>query len=399
MKIDRRTTLKTIGTGLAIAGVMPLMKPAQALTRRDLFEPTNLAGLELRNRIIRSATSMEMADENGNPTPELLKVYDDVAKGGAGLIITGLAYVNKEDQLFHSALGFYADSQIPAFQKLTDVMRRNSAKSCLQIGYAGSFSGYKNQKRAVWGPSAIEHPMTKVTPQEMNKNDIQTVIRTMADSALRAKKAGFDAVELHFVHNFMLNQFLVPFFNRRTDEYGGSIENRARLVFEITEAVRGAVGKNYPIIAKVHGQDYLEKDGMTLKEGVYLAKGLVQRGVDVINVSGGNLISTPETLPLRPEIADEPELQSYFADDAAVIEKSLDVPLILTGGNRDPKDMQEVLDTNQDIVAFAMARTILSEPDFPNLIKNNRNHEPQCVSCNWCIQHYGTQPTVCVQNT
>lgn len=399
MKFDRRTTLKTIGAGLAVASVMPFLKPAQALTRRDLFEPNNLAGLELRNRIIRSATSMEMADENGNPTPELLKVYEDVAKGGAGLIITGLAYVKKEDQLFHSALGFYDDSQIPGFQKLTDIMRKNGAKSCLQIGYAGSFSGYKTHERTIWGPSAVKHPMTKVIPQEMTKEDIQTVIRTMAESAVRAQKAGFDAIELHFVHNFMINQFLVPFFNRRTDEYGGTIENRARLAFQITEEVRGAVGKDFPIIAKVHGQDYLEKDGMTLEEGIYLAKGLVQRGVDVINVSGGNLISTPETSPLHPEIADEPELQSYFADDAAVIEKALDVPLILTGGNRNPRVMQEVLDTNQDVVAFAMARTILSEPDFPNLIKNNRNHEPQCISCNWCIEHYGTQPTVCVQNT
>lgn len=399
MKIDRRTTLKTIGAGLAAASIMPLIEPAKALTRRDLFDPIDLAGLKLRNRIIRSATSMEMADDNGNPTPELLKVYEEVAKGGAGLIITGLAYVNKEDQLFHSALGFHDDSQIPGFRKLTEVIRKNGAKSCLQIGYAGSFSGYKTKERKIWGPSVVEHPLTKVTSQEMTKNDIETVIRTMAESAVRAKKAGFDTIELHFVHNFMLNQFLVPFFNRRTDEYGGSIENRARLAFEITEAVRQAVGSDYPIIAKVHGQDYLEKDGMTLEEGVYLAKGLVQRGVDVINVSGGNLISTPETLPLRPEIADEPELQSYFAGDAAVIEKTLDVPLILTGGNRDPRVMQEVLDTNGDVVAFAMARTILSEPDFPNLLKKDRNHEPQCVSCNWCIQHYGTQPTVCVQNT
>lgn len=399
MKIDRRTTLKTIGAGLAAAYVMPLVEPVQALARRDLFDPIQLAGLDLRNRIIRSATSMEMADENGNPTPELLKVYEDVAKGGASLIITGLAYVNKEDQLFHSALGFYDDSQIPGFRELTDVIRAGGAKSCLQIGYAGSFSGYKVNERKIWGPSAVQHPMTKTSSVEMTREDIKTVIRTMAESAVRAQKAGFDAIELHFVHNFMLNQFLVPFFNRRTDEYGGPIENRARLAFEITEAVREAVGSDYPIIAKVHGQDYLEKDGMTLEEGVYLAKGLVQHGVDVINVSGGNLISTAETLPLRPEIADDPELQSYFAEDAAVLDRAINVPLILTGGNRDPKVMQDVLDTNADIVAFAMARTILSEPDYPNLIKNDRNHEPQCISCNWCIQHYGTQPTVCVQNT
>lgn len=143
-KINRKTTLKAIGAGIAAASVTPLIEPARMLTRHDLFEPINLAGLDLRNRIIRSATSMEMADENGMPPPELIKVYEDVAQGGASLIITGLAYINKEYQLFHSALGFYDESQIPAFRKLTDVIRENGAKSCLQIGYAESFSGYIN---------------------------------------------------------------------------------------------------------------------------------------------------------------------------------------------------------------------------------------------------------------
>jgi 2,4-dienoyl-CoA reductase-like NADH-dependent reductase (Old Yellow Enzyme family) len=325
-------------------------------------------------------------------------VYADIAKGGSALVVTGIAFVMKEDHFSHTTLGLYDDSQIPAFKKLADVIRENGSKSCLQIGFGGSLAMYKVNEREIWGPSAVEHPFTKVTPKAMTKADIKTAVQAMADAAVRARKAGFDTIELHFVHNYMLNQFLVPFFNKRTDEYGGPIENRARMAFEIMEAVRKAVGDDYPVLAKIHGQDYLEHNGMILDEGIFLAKGLAKRGVTALDVSGGNLISTPETMPIRPEIADDPALQSYFADDAKAIDKALDVPLILTGGNRDTKVMQVVLDTNPDVAAFGMSRTILSEPDLPNKWQRDTSVTPQCISCNWCIQHYGTQPTACVLN-
>lgn len=398
MNIDRRTTLKVLGAGALAAGLMPLAGAARAVTTRSLFDPVHIGGMKLNNRIIRASTSMEMADENGSPTPRLLETYEELAKGGASLIVTGMAYVMKEDQLFHAALGLHSDEQIPAFQELSGVIRKHGAKSCLQIGFAGSVCGYKVGEREIWGPSAVEHPFTKVTPKAMSNADIKTAVRAMSEAAVRARKAGFDSIELHFVHNFMLNQFLVPFFNKRTDEYGGPIENRTRIHFEIMDAVRLAVGPDFPVLAKIHGQDYLEKDGMTLEEGLFLAKGLAQRGVTALEVSGGNLISTPETLPIRPMIDTDPELQTYFARDAEAIDKVLDVPLILTGGNRDPKVMQNVLDTNMDVVAFGLCRAILSEPDLPNRWKADLSAEPQCVTCNECIMKYGSQPTVCVLN-
>lgn len=398
MTITRRTTLKMLGTGAVAAGLMPLTKAAEAATKRGLFDSVNIGQLKLKNRIVRASTSMEMADGHGSPTPEMIAAYEDVAKGGASLVITGMAYVMEQDQLFHAATGFHSDEQIPAFRELTAAIAKHGAKSCLQIGFAGSVCGYKVEEREIWGPSAVQHPFTKVTPKAMTKENIRTAVQAMADAAVRAKKAGFDTLELHFVHNFMLSQFLIPFFNKRTDEYGGSIENRTRLHFEIMEAVRQAVGPDYPVLAKIHGQDYLEKDGMTLDEGLFLAKGLVQRGVTALEISGGNLISTPDTLPIRPMIDSDPSLQTYFAQDAQAIDKVLDVPLILTGGNRDPKIMQQVLDTNMDVVAFGLCRTILSEPDLPHQWRADLSVEPQCISCNECIMKYGTQPTVCVLN-
>ena len=398
MTISRRNALKTIAAGAAVAAATPAVEPLAAMTKRNLFEPLTIGKMQLKNRIVRASSSMEMADYDGAPTPQMIKAYRDVAAGGASLVVTGMAYVMREDQLFHAAAGIYSDELIPAYKELTDVIREEGSKSCLQIGFAGSVCGYKVTEREIWGPSAVEHPFTKVTPKAMTKADIETAVQAMADAAARGKEAGFDSVQLHFVHNFMLSQFLVPYFNRRTDEYGGSIENRARIVFEITEAVRKAVGPDYPIIAKIHGQDYLEKDGMTLEEGLFVAKGVVARGADALEVSGGNLISTPETLPIRPFIDTDPALQTYFEKDAQAIDKVLDVPLILTGGNRDPKIMQRVLDSNLDVVAFGLCRTILSEPDLPNQWKKDLAFEPQCIACNECIMAYGTQPTVCVLN-
>lgn len=399
--LSRRTVLKMAGVGAGAAAILshPLgLGMARAATARSLFEPVQLGSLSLKNRIIRASTSMEMAGPDGSPTPELLQVYADLAKGGAAMLVTGLAWVLPNDQNFHAALGLHSQEQLSAFEDLADVIREHGSTSCLQIGLAGSVGGYKVGERDIWGPSAVAHPFTKVTPKAMTTEDIQTLIEALATASARAKEAGFDAIQLHYCHNFGLQQFLAPYFNKRTDAYGGPIENRARLHFEILEAVRKAVGPDYPVLAKIHGHDYLEKDGMTMEEGLYLAEGLAERGVTALEVSGGNLMRGPEYLPIRPEILDDPSLQSYFAKDAATLDKAVDVPLILTGGNRDTGQMRQVLDDIPDVVAFGLSRTLLSEPDLPNTWAKDPNAAPQCVACNWCLGQYGSQPTACVLN-
>lgn len=218
----------------------------------------------------------------------------------------------------------------------------------------------------------------------------------MADGALRAKMAGFDAIELHFCHNFMLSQFLTPYYNKRTDAYGGRIENRARLQFEILEAVRKSVGNEFPVFAKIHGRDYLDKYGMTLEEGIFLARGLVKRGITAIEISGGNLVNGVDTMPWRDGLDGEPGEQTYFAPDARAYDKALDVPLILTGGNRRVEIREKELNMTPDVVAFGFCRTLLSEPDLPNKWKKDPTVRPRCISCNECIVNYGTGPTECI---
>ena len=389
MKTNRRNMLKLFGTAAVAAGLAPLVSPSEAAGRKHMFDQVDIGGLTLKNRIVRAPTSMEMADEDGNPTSAVLKVYEEVAKGGSALVITGVAYVYKPDQHRKESLGLHDDSQIPAFRELADVIRRNGALSSLQIGFGGSMSGYKTDEREIWGPSAVEHPWTKITPKEMTKEDIQTVVETMAAAARRTKEAGFDSVELHFCHSFLINQFLNPFFNRRTDEYGGSIENRCRLPFDVTEAVRKAVGPDYPVLAKIMGQDYSDP-GQTLKEGIYLTEGLAKRGLTAVEISGGQ--------PVRPDVHEDATLQGYFEKDAVALGKSLDIPLILTGGNRTVKAMEAALNAEGDIAAMGLSRAILSEPDLPNRLRKDPSYDPQCIACNECIANYGQQPTVCVLN-
>lgn len=372
------------------------MNTQKQASKRQIFEPIHLGSLEVKNRLVRASTSMEMADERGLPGENLLRLYGDLARGGAGLVITDFTYVLREDQVSPADLGLYDDAQIPHFQELASIILVHGAKACLQIGFGGSMTGYKVGERQIWGPSAVEHPFTKVTPKAMTRDDIRAAVQAMADAAVRAKRAGFDAVQPHFVHNYMLNQFLVPYFNRRSDEYGGTIENRARLAFEIMEAIRKAVGSDYPVIPKIHGQDYLEEGGMTREEGIFLAEGLAHRGATAIEVSGGNLISTPEKLPIRAQITKDPAAQSYFREDSAAIGRAVDVPLILTGGNRDAGVMGEVLATVPSVVAFGLCRTLLSEPDLPKTWQQDPTATPRCTACNWCIQHFGEGPTRCV---
>lgn len=401
MTISRREVLRYMATGAVAASVAPAMQPALALTRKKLFEPVTIGSLTVKNRIFKAATSYDMADEHGRPTQGYLDVYAEAARGGPGLVVTDVTYVDYDDRPSHADLSIHHDDQIPTFRKISETIRENGAKSCLQIGWAGSMTitRYRLGEREIWGPSKVEHPMTKVTPTKaVSVKEIGHIVQTMAEGARRAKEAGFDAIELHFCHNFMLNQFLTPYYNKRTDEYGGPIENRARLHFEITEAVREAVGPAYPVFAKIHGRDYLEKQGMTLEEGIFLAKGLEQRGVTALEISGGNLVGGFETMPWRDDLEDAPEKQTYFAEDARKYDRAIGLPIILTGGNRRVEIMERELNAIPDIVAFGLCRTLLSEPDLPMKWQKNPQARPQCIACNQCIMNYGTQPTVCVLN-
>ncbi|WP_300668320.1 NADH:flavin oxidoreductase [Desulfoluna sp.] len=356
---------------------------------KTLFDPTHIGTLPLKNRLWRSATWMNMADDKGHLTDRLEATYLALARGGVGTIITGYAFVLEEEQPNPGMLGIYEDSFIPEYQAFTKKIHAEGANIIMQIVYGGSFTNFQPENRLIWGPSAVPHPLTQVVPTEMTKENIHTVITALARAAGRVKASGFDGVQLHGAHTYLFSQFLSPYFNRREDEYGGSIENRCKIVCDTVEAIRKEVGPDYGVFIKMHCSDEWEEKGLNEEESLYVAKELEKRGISGIEFSGGNLDITahPNTGPGRSGIL-KAEKQSYFAEKTAKIARHLTVPVISVGGHRSPEKLTHILNTTQ-IGYFSMARPLLSEPDLINQWQQGNLKNPRCVACGKCQDIHG----------
>lgn len=356
---------------------------------KHLFEKNTIAGMELRNRFVRSATWERKADEKGHMTDSLMKVYADLADGGTGLIITGYAFVIEDEQPNARMMGIYNDSFIDEYKELTEMVHRKGSRIILQIVYGGSFTWYNTGSRVIWGPSAVTNKVSNVTPKEMTPEEIKILVNAFGDAALRAKKSGFDGVEIHGAHGYMLNTFLSPFFNQRTDEYGGSPENRSRILFEILENIKSKTGKDFPVFIKLNCSDFMSDKGFTFAECKELGRRLADAGIDAIDISGGPVFRAPK--PDKDPSNYPPEFtgkESYFAGYAKEIADCIDVPVILVGGNRTMDTMEDILNTSK-IEYMALSRPLLSEPDLVNKWEKDRYYKPRCTSCNKCFHEDG----------
>lgn len=364
---------------------------------KNLFEKTTLKNINMKNRFIRSALWENLADDKGHMTSELFKVYEELAKGGASTIITGYAFVTKDEQPNPRMMGIYDDSFIQEYKELTDMVHKNDANIIMQLAYGGSQTGLTPPSKVILGPSAIENKVSKVTPKEATKDDIKFLVKSFADAALRVKKSGFDGVQIHVAHGYLLSQFLNPYYNQRTDEYGGSIENRGRIVFEVYEAVREAVGNDYPILVKINSEDCME-GGLTSEDSLYVSQKLAKLGVDAIEVSGGT-VSDPSAIKdnlffSRTKIALGKDRESYFKEYATKLADKVNIPVILVGGNRHLDVMEDILN-NTKIEYFSFGRPLTCEPDLINRWISGDTSKPKCVSCNQCFKTYGSR---CILN-
>lgn len=360
---------------------------------RTLFDSTKLLNREIRNRFVRSATWEELVDINGHLTGKLEKLYLDLARGGTGIIITGYSSIMKDDQATQKMTGIYDDSFIPEYRGLTEKIHNEGAAIVMQIVHGGSNSAYMVNERRVIAPSGVENIAMKTMPQEMSRAEIAAVVKAFAEAALRVKKSGFDGVQIHVAHGFLLNQFMTPYYNRRTDEYGGSVENRARIVLETYRAVREAVGKDYPVLAKVNCEDFMD-GGMSFEDSRYLCSKLAEEGIDAIEVSGGCYSSREGEGPARGPLATI-DKESYFADYADKIAADVKVPVMLVGGNRSLEKMEDILNTTA-IEYFSMARPLLCEPLLVNRWKGGDRKKAKCTSCGQCFAVEGSR--YCIMN-
>lgn len=351
-----------------------------------LLEKTRVRNLSLNNRIIRSSVWMNMADKEGHITPQLYQVYEELSKGGVGLVITGYTMVDPNDRPNPGMMGIYNDSFIEEHKKLVDTAHRNHTSVALQLAYGGSQTNHPDfRDKVLWGPSAVKNRTTGLTPKEMTEEDIQHLIKSFTDAAVRAKKAGYDAIELHAAHGYLLSQFLTPYCNRRTDQYGGTIHNRARIIYETIASIRKAVGEDFVLMVKMNQDDYMDEgEGLVPSDAIEVAKGLELSGVDLIEISGVNGTSGKGIGPARTKIHKE-ELQSYFLEPTKQIADAVSIPVILMGGNRNFHRLQHILDDTK-IQYFSIARPLICEPDLVNKWKENPDYKPRCVSCNGCYR-------------
>lgn len=279
-----------------------------------IFEPTNIKGMTLKNRLIRSATWENMADDKGHMTDNLFKVYEDLAKGGVSMILTGYTFVIKEEQPNPGMMGIYDDSFTTEYQQLTTMVHQHNSRVVSQIAYGGSQTGYPAEGRLIWRPSAIANLTTEVVPTEMTQQNITTVVHAFGAAAQRAKVAGFDGVQIHGAHNFLLSQFSNPYYNRRSDSYGGCIENRVRIFIEVYNQIHQQVGDNYPVMIKINAEDFIE-GGATFADCRYVCHQLAERGIDAIEISGG-INSSGVEIPARVKI-NTSEKEAYHGHYAA----------------------------------------------------------------------------------
>lgn len=349
---------------------------------RTIFDATSINSMNLKNRLVRSATWENMANAEGRMTESLFQVYKDLARGGAGMIITGYAFPLQEEQPNPGMMGIYDDNFIEEYRPLTDMVHKHSSRIVMQIAYGGSQTNYNTEERTIWGPSAVADLAFKTVPQEMTQEDIQTLTKAYGDAAARAKAAGFDGVQFHAAHGYLLNQFLCPYYNRRTDQYGGSRENRARIVLEVYDEVRQRVGADFPVLIKLNAEDNIE-NGATFEDCRYLCRALAARGIDAIEVSCGTFASG-KLGPCRNRI-DAPEKEAYNAEFAAQLAKELDIPILLVGGLRSPEVLEQLLETTP-IEYFSLARPLLAEPNLIQRWQAGDRRPAHCTSCNGCFR-------------
>lgn len=347
----------------------------------SLFDTVAIKSMSLRNRIVRSATWEGMCEASGKPTRRLAEYYAALAKGGVGLIISGYTFVRAEGKQFPGKMGIHSDAFESAYKALAEAVHASGGTIAIQLVHAGGQGNPEVSGHPCLAPSAIETVQYPTVPEALTTAQIQEIVRAFADGARRAKAWGMDGVQLHGAHGYLINQFLSPLTNRREDAYGGSIENRCRFVLEVYEAVRKAVGDDFPVMIKLNAADNLE-GGLSEQDALVAATKLDAAGIDAIEVSSG----TPASGAIGParEKINAPEKEAYNLSLAAGIKAVASCAIMSVGGFRSFQVAEKaVRETGVDFIAAS--RPLIREPDLPNRWKSGDTTAATCISCNKCF--------------
>jgi len=348
-----------------------------------LLTPARIGSVEIPNRIVMPPMTTRTADDEGFVTEDCIAYYLARVEGGTGLITVEMASPEKAGRHRRREIGIYDDRFIPGLKRLTDAIHRGGAKASIQLGHAGGHTRIDICGETPIAPSAIAHPVYETTfetivPQEMTKARINETIAAHVAAAQRARIAGFDCVEIHAAHGYLISQFHAPFENRRNDEYGGALENRARFGLDVLRAVKSAV-PDIAVVYRLSVEDFFP-GGLRFAEGRQIAIWAAAAGADALHVTAGHYRSLPSAQVVLPPMNFS---DATFLDYAADIKKRISVPVIAVGRLGDPATAERAVDQGKaDFIA--LGRALIAEPQW---VEKVRRGEPirRCLSCNTCI--------------
>jgi len=388
---------------------------------KKVFEPWSLGTLRLKNRIIRSATHEGMAHRDGMPTDDLTGTWRKLAAGGAGAIITGYVGVKGNGRTFANMRMFDHDGYIDVYKGINDRLKEFGAPVIAQLAHGGSRSNGKLTGEDVVGPSYRRKNESGDVCREANEADILSIIDAFVGAIVRARKAGFDGVQLHAAHGYLLSEFISPKLNQRKDKWGGTVENRLRIVTEILRRARQEVGA-YPLLVKISAHDEFRK-GLTEQDAVAIARILQESSCDAIEVSCGYgdflyTVRMPKLpvdalLGLMPSYRDRPAFQkrllrtiapflgkvhrplhNYNADAAEQIKRAVSIPVIVVGGVRTLQDITDII-SRKDIDSVSLSRPFIIEPDIVERFRQGRQDSSRCIDCGYCLLGVAGAPLRC----
>ncbi len=339
-----------------------------------LFEPFSIGSLEIRNRFMRSATTSAWSDERGIVNSEIIELYRKLSEGGVGLIVKGHLYVMDSGKAHNGMAGISHDYHVPKLNELTDAVHKHGGSIVAQLNHAGY--NYAPDRA---GPSEYEEAgwMSRAMPVD----EIQTVIEAFGDAADRSIQAGFDGVQIHGAHGYLVSQFLSREANTRSDEWGGNLENRMRLLREVYGEIRGRLGEDIPVMIKINCDDFSPK-GFTIDDSVKVTEALARWGIDLIEVSGGGM-GRQQALRSRAGSDDPGLAEADFAGYAAKIKGATgSTPTALVSGIRSMTCMEAILDLGiADVVS--MSRPFIREPDLVKKLEEGQE-SVKCTTCGLC---------------
>lgn len=356
-----------------------------------LFEPARIRSMTLRNRFVRSATYDGMSDASGRVTENQLQLISELACGGVGLIISAIMYVHPSGQVSAFMNSIAKEEDISGLRKLAQAAHNASAKIAVQLYHGGREAHFvKTRQELPMGPSVVpDDPFYRGPYREIREEEIGEVIAAFGQAARRAKDAGFDAVQIHGAHGYLLSQFLSPFTNRRADRWGGTLTNRLRLHRDIYTAVRTEVGAAYPVLIKLGVADGFT-EGLALAEGMRAAEILADTGYDALEISSGVRGEKYEGTEYRTKIS-KAAREGYFRAWARDIKKRVRVPVMAVGGLKSIPMMEQMIQ-NGEADFVSLCRPLISEPSLIRTWQHTPQTKPRCVYCNKCLEalHHGS---------